>query len=29
VHVNPREADGTSSARQKAVAEGKFTIVRR
>jgi flagellar hook assembly protein FlgD len=26
VHVNPREADGTSSARQKAIAEGRFVI---
>jgi hypothetical protein len=27
VHVNPREADGTSSPRQKATAEGRLVIV--
>jgi hypothetical protein len=27
VHVNPRDADGTSSARQEASAEGRFVIV--
>jgi flagellar hook assembly protein FlgD len=29
VHVNPRDADGTSSARQKAEAVGRFVIVNR
>jgi len=29
VHANVRDPDGTSSARQKAVAEGKFVIVNR
>ncbi len=29
VHVNPREADGTSSPRQKADATGRFVIVNR
>jgi hypothetical protein len=27
VHINPREADGTSSARQKATAEGRLVVV--
>jgi flagellar hook assembly protein FlgD len=27
VHVNPREADGTSSPSQKATAEGRLVIV--
>ncbi len=29
VHVNPRDADGTSSPRQKADADGRFVIVNR
>ena len=27
VHVNPRDPDGTSSARQRATAEGRIIVV--
>jgi hypothetical protein len=29
VHINPRDADGTSSPRQKAYADGRFVVVNR